>query len=117
MTAATQLTIGDIRGSEAASAMLRAVMTEAWAVGRAYGIPLADDLVERQYDLVLAQKDNEAASLRHDLLTGHRMELEALQGTLRRLGREAKIPTPWTDAAYAILQPWAIRNERAATGG
>ena len=82
------------------------------------GVPaqrVADDLVERQYTLVLAQKDNEAASLRHDLLTGHRMELEALQGTLRRLGREADIATPWTDAAYAILQPWAIRNERGAT--
>ena len=115
VTASTQLTIGDIRASEAASNMLRAVMTEAWSVGRAHGVPLADDLVERQYTLVMAQKDNEAASLRHDLLTGHRMELEALQGTLRRLGRETGIATPWTDAAYAILQPWAIRNELGVT--
>jgi 2-dehydropantoate 2-reductase len=114
VTAATQLTVGDIRGSEAASAMLRAVMAEAWTVGRALGVPLADDLVDRQHALVLAQRDDEAASLRHDLITGHRMELEALQGTLRRLGRETSIPTPWTDAAYAILQPWAIRNERNA---
>jgi 2-dehydropantoate 2-reductase len=115
VTAATQLTVGDIRGSEAASAMMRAIMDEAWSVGRAMGVPLADDLVERQHALVLAQKDSEASSLRHDLLTGHRMELEALQGTLRRLGRETGIATPWTDAAYAILQPWAIRNERAAS--
>ena len=41
-------------------------------------------------------------------------ELEALQGTLIRLGRETGIPTPWTDAAYAVLEPWARRNERAA---
>ena len=68
--------------------------------------------VARQHALVLAQADNEGTSLRHDLLTGHRMELEALQGTLRRLGRETGVPTPWTDAAYAILQPWARRNER-----
>jgi 2-dehydropantoate 2-reductase len=115
VTAATQLTIGDIRASEAASNMLREVMTEAWTVGRAKGVPLADDLVDRQYNLVMAQKDDEAASLRHDLLTGHRMELEALQGTLRRLGRETGIATPWTDATYAILQPWAIRNERGVT--
>ncbi len=112
VTAASQLTVGDIRGSEAASAMLRAIMAEAWSVGRAIGIPLADDLVDRQHALVLKQKDDEGSSLRHDLLTGHRMELEALQGTLRRLGRETGIETPWTDAAYAILQPWAIRNER-----
>jgi 2-dehydropantoate 2-reductase len=115
VTAATQLTVGDIRGSEAASAMMRAIMVEAWSVGRALSIPLADDLVDRQHALVLRQKDDEASSLRHDMRTGHRMELEALQGTLRRLGRETGIATPWTDAAYAILQPWAIRNERGAT--
>lgn len=115
VTATTQLTVGDIRGSDAASAMMRAIMAEAWTVGRALGVPLDDDLVDRQHALVLAQKDDEASSLRHDLLTGHRMELEALQGTLRRLGREAGIATPWTDAAYAILQPWAIRNARHAS--
>jgi ketopantoate reductase len=43
-------------------------------------------------------------------MTGHRMELEALQGTLSRLGREGGVPTPWTDAAYAVLEPWSIRN-------
>jgi 2-dehydropantoate 2-reductase len=111
VTAATQLTVGDIRRSPAAAAMLREIMQEAWSVGRALGVPLGDDLVDRQHALVLAQKDDEGTSLRHDLLIGHRMELEALQGTLRRLGREAGVPTPWTDAAYAILEPWAMRNE------
>jgi 2-dehydropantoate 2-reductase len=114
VTAATQLPVGPIRRSPAASAMLRSVMEEAWSVGRALGIPLADDLVERQHALVLRQNDEEGTSLRHDLLTGHRMELEALQGTLRRLGRQTGVPTPWTDAAYAILEPWAMRNERGA---
>jgi 2-dehydropantoate 2-reductase len=114
VTAATQLTIGDVRASAAATEMMRAVMREAWQVGRALGIPLADDLVDRQHALVLAQKDTEATSLRHDLVTGHRMELDALQGTLRRLGREAGVATPWTDAAYAILEPWAIRNAKDA---
>jgi len=112
VTAATQLTVGDIRGSVAASGMLRVIMTEAWSIGRALGVPLADDLVDRAHALVLAQDDDEGTSLRHDLLTGHRMELDALQGTLRRLGRQTGIPTPWTDAAFAILEPWAHRNER-----
>ena len=110
VTAATQLTVGDIRRSAAASAMLKSIMHEAWLVGRALGVPLADDHVERSHALVLEQADDEGTSLRHDLLTGHRMELDALQGTLMRLGRETGIPTPWTDAAYAVLEPWAIRN-------
>jgi 2-dehydropantoate 2-reductase len=113
VTATTQLPVGEIRRSHAASQMLRAIMVEAWSVGRALGVPLRDDLVDRQHKLVLAQADDEGTSLRHDLLTGHRMELEALQGTLIRLGRETGIPTPWTDAAYAVLEPWALRNERA----
>jgi len=116
LSAATQLTVGDLRRAPAAVAMLRAIMTEAWTVGRRLGVPLADDLVERQVALLLSQADGAGASLRHDLLTGHRMELEALQGTLGRLGRETGVPTPWTDAAYAILQPWALRNDRRALG-
>ena len=114
VTAATQLTVGAIRGSRPASEMLRAIMTEAWSIGRATGVALDAKLVERQHALVLAQNDDEGTSLRHDLMTGHRMELEALQGTLRRLGRENDIATPWTDAAYAILHPWAQRNEHRA---
>jgi 2-dehydropantoate 2-reductase len=114
VTAATQLTVGDVRRSAAASGMLRAVMHEAWSVGKALGVPLGDDLVDRQHALVLAQADGEGTSLRHDLLAGRRMELDALQGTLSRLGRETGVPTPWTDAAYAVLEPWAIRNAAPA---
>ena len=110
VSAGTQLPLGDIRRSEAAVRMLRSVMAEAGTVGRALGIPLADDLVDRQHALVLAQADDEGTSLRHDLLHGRRMEVDALQGTLSRLGRETGVPTPWTDAAFAILDPWAIRH-------
>lgn len=112
VSAGTQLRLGDIRRSAAAVGMLRAIAIEAWTVGRALGVPLRDDLVEERIALVLRQADDEGTSLRHDLLHGRRMEIEALQGTLARLGRETGVPTPWTDAAYAILQPWAIRNER-----
>ncbi|HEX5590810.1 MAG TPA: 2-dehydropantoate 2-reductase [Candidatus Limnocylindrales bacterium] len=113
MSAATQLTVGDLRRAPAAVEMLRGIMTEAWTVGRRLGVPLADDLVERQVALLLSQADGAGASLRHDLLTGHRMELEALQGTLKRLAAGHAVQTPWTNAAYAILQPWALRNDVA----
>jgi 2-dehydropantoate 2-reductase len=113
VSAGTQLPLGDIRRSAAAVDMLRAIALEAWTVGRALGVPLRDGLVEASIERVLAQADDEGTSLRHDLLHGRRMEIAALQGTLGRLGREAGVPTPWTDAAYAILEPWAIRNGTA----
>jgi 2-dehydropantoate 2-reductase len=90
--------------------MLHALMTEVWTVGRADGVALADDLVARQHTLLMSQAPDATASLRYDLSSGHRMELEALQGVVVRLGRRYGIPTPWMDAAYGILQPWARRN-------
>jgi 2-dehydropantoate 2-reductase len=111
MTAAVRLPIGEIRRSPAALEMLRAIMAEAWSVGSAAGVALDDDLVERQMSLLLAQDDGATASLYHDLVTGHRLEVEALQGTLVRLGRQFAVPIPFTEAAYAILQPWSIRND------
>jgi 2-dehydropantoate 2-reductase len=107
-----RLGIGAIRDAPAARAMLGAIMTEVWTIGRAEGVALADDLVERQLELLLTRNDDATASLYHDLVTGHRMETEALQGTAIRLGREHAIPTPSLDAAYAILEPWTLRNAR-----
>jgi len=111
MSAAVRLGLGDIRDAPAARAMLRALMTEAWSVGRAEGVALADDLVDRQHALLMSQAPDASASLRYDLVTGHRMELDALQGAVIRLGRRHGIATPWMDAAYAILEPWARRND------
>jgi 2-dehydropantoate 2-reductase len=114
MTGTVRLPIGAIRESAAATEMLRMLMAEVWAVGRAEGVPLADALVDRQMGLLLAQDAAGTTSLYHDLVGGHRMELEALQGTAIRLARRHGIATPALDAAYAILQPWAMLNERAA---
>ena len=113
MTGTVRLPIGAIRESPAATEMLRALMTEVWSVGRAEGVALADALVDRQMGLLLSQEASGTTSLYHDLVGGHRMELEALQGTAIRLARRHGIPTPALDAAYAILEPWAMRNEEA----
>jgi 2-dehydropantoate 2-reductase len=114
MTGTVRLGIGAIREAPAARAMLRAIMTEVWSIGRAAGVALADDLVETRMTLLLGQHDDASTSLYHDLVTGHRMETEALQGAAIRLGREHGIPTPWLHAAYAILEPWTLRNARPA---
>jgi 2-dehydropantoate 2-reductase len=112
MTGTVRLPIGAIRDSPAAKQMLRSLMTEVWAVGRAAGVALADGLVDREMNRLLSQHDGATTSLYHDLVTGHRMELEALQGAAIRIGREHGVATPNLAAAYAILQPWALRNER-----
>jgi 2-dehydropantoate 2-reductase len=112
VSAATRLPLGDIRRSPAAVDLLRGLMTEVANVGRATGVALPDDLVDRQLGLLRGQDAGSTASLYHDLVHGHRMEIEALQGATVRLGMEAGVATPLMSVAYAILQPWALRNER-----
>ena len=115
VTAATQLTVGDVRRSPAASAMLRAIMVEAWSIGRALGIPLADDLVDRQHKLVLEQADDEGTSLRHDLLIGHRMELDALRGRCAASGRETGIPRPGRTPCTRSSSRWRFGTSGGET--
>jgi len=110
MAAGVRLGIGEIREAPASREMLRTLMIEVAAVGRASGVRLDDDVVERQFALLTGQNAGATASQYHDLVNGRRMELEALEGTVIRLGRAHGVPTPRMDAAYAMLEPWARRN-------
>jgi 2-dehydropantoate 2-reductase len=69
-------------------------MEEAAAVGRAMGIPLPQDCVEQHWTLVSALDPSVRGSISPDLLAGRRLELEALNGTVVRLGRQMGISTP-----------------------
>jgi len=44
---------------------------------------------------------------------GNRMELEALHGTIVRLAHRHGLTAPVSEVVYAILKPWAVRNEKA----
>jgi 2-dehydropantoate 2-reductase len=110
MTATTRLPIGEIRSDPSALAMLRALVEEVAAVGRAEGVALPDTIVDFHLRSVLALPPDGRSSLYHDLVTGHRMELEALHGTLVRLADKHGIAAPAARAVYAILSPWAARH-------
>jgi 2-dehydropantoate 2-reductase len=53
------------------------------------------------------------SSLHDDLVAGRRMELEALHGFIVRRAAEHGLAVPMSEAVYAILQPWAARNQPA----
>jgi 2-dehydropantoate 2-reductase len=52
------------------------------------------------------------SSLHDDLVAGRRMELEALHGLVVRRAAQHGVPVPMSEAIYAILKPWALRNQR-----
>jgi 2-dehydropantoate 2-reductase len=109
LTAATGLPIGEIRDSPAAWDLFRQVVTEAWQVGRAEGVPLPDDLVEQHLAFASGLEPDGRSSLHDDKVAGRRMELEALLGQLVRRADAHVVPAPAAGALYAVLEPWARR--------
>jgi 2-dehydropantoate 2-reductase len=110
MTAAVRLPLGEIRDCPESWAMFGRIVAEVVALGRAEGVRLPADAVDEQLRLAAAQPAGAYSSLHHDLVTGHRMELEALHGSVVRRAAQHGVPVPACEAVYGILRPWAARN-------
>jgi len=114
MTAAVRLPIGEIRTAAASWAAFSRLVAEVCAVAEADGTPVPQAAQERALALAQAAEPGSFSSLHDDLVAGRRMELEALHGFVVRRAAQHGLAVPTSEAVYAILQPWAIRNQRAA---
>jgi 2-dehydropantoate 2-reductase len=107
LTAATRETIGVIRETPATWRLFRVILEEATALGRAAGVDLPADTVDRTVAFAESIPPGNRASLAQDLLQSRRLELEALHGHAARLGERLGVPTPAIFAVYAALLPHA----------
>ena len=107
VTALTRLPFGPIRDCAEARELFRGAMQEADAVGRAHGVALPPDLVDRHLEMMLGLPAAGHGSMLQDLRAGRRLELEALNGAVVREGEQAGVATPLNFAVYAALKPYA----------
>ena len=114
LTATVRLPIGEIRAAAAAWAAFSRLVAEVCAVAEAEGHTVPPAAQERALALAQAMPGS-FSSLHDDLVAGRRMELEALHGFVVRRAAQHGLAVPTSEAVYAILQPWAIRNQRAST--
>ncbi len=114
MTATARLPIGEIRTATAAWAAFGRLVAEVCAVAAADGNPVPQAAQEHALALAQAIEPGSFSSLHDDLVAGRRMELEALHGFVVRRAAQHGLAVPTSEAVYAILQPWAIRNQRAS---
>ena len=102
------------QSAQPAWAAFSRLVAEVCAVAAAEGHPVPQAARERA--LAVAQAvPGSFSSLHDDLTAGRRMELEALHGFVVRRAARHGLAVPMSEAVYAILQPWAIRNQRART--
>jgi 2-dehydropantoate 2-reductase len=81
-------------------------MREAWTVGRAQGIALADDFVATQMRFVDGLPAEMRSSLQNDLAAGNRLEVPWLSGAVARMARERGIAAPVNATIHAALKPY-----------
>ena len=112
MTATVRLPLGEIRSQEESWEMYRRIIDEVCRVGRATGVDLPDGTVDRWLEFAEDLGADSYSSLHYDMTHGKPMELEALHGAVVEHGRENEIAVPMTEAVYAILRPWAQRNQQ-----
>lgn len=106
VTALTRLPLGQVFAYPETGELLIAVMREGEALAQAHGIALPYGIVERSYATLQALEPEAMGSMAFDLLAGHRLELEALNGTMVRLGHEHGLSLPFNFAIYAALKPY-----------
>ena len=104
MTSLGRVDTGVIRADPVMRAVYCDAMRETITVGRAMGVELPDDVMERALNWL----DSSApimASLAVDLLSGRRLEVEWLSGAIHRFGEKTGVPTPIHSTVYAALRP------------
>ncbi len=108
MMALARLPIGHLRDDADIAPYFIAAYEEVAAVGRATGIALPTDAVERTLNFNRNAPAHLMASMGADLLRGNRIELPWLSGKVIELGRKHGVPTPTHAFLYAMLKPYIM---------
>jgi len=108
ITAATRQPLGKLRDDPDIRPLMIAAFRETFEVGRAKGIALPDDAIDRILDFVGHAPPAMKASMALDLERGNRLELPWLGGKVVALGRELGVPTPIHTMFYALLKPYIM---------
>jgi 2-dehydropantoate 2-reductase len=108
MMAATRQPIGKLRDDPDLRPLFMAAYKEVIDVGRARGVALPADAVERIVSLTSHMPPAMKASMALDLDRGNRLELPWLGGKVVELGRQFGVPTPTHSMMAAMLKPYIM---------
>jgi len=102
-----RLPAGPVRDSPESMQLIRDTMDENVAVAEACGIEIPEKFVDDAMKIVDGYASWAMPSMEVDLMAGHRLELDAMIGTIVRLGREKGVQTPINSTIYRALLPYS----------
>jgi 2-dehydropantoate 2-reductase len=108
ITALARQPIGVLRDDPDLRPIFLAAWREVIDVGRAKGVALPADALDKILDFTSHAPSAMKASMALDLDRGNRLEVPWLSGKVAELGRQFGIPTPTHSMMYAMLKPYAM---------
>ena len=102
--------IGTVLADPDLNQMMEDAVAEVVAVGKARGIPLAEDMVAHTIRNVDGAPKETMSSMSLDLLRGKPLELPWLSAKVAEYGEELGIPTPTHKFMASVLKPFAEGN-------
>jgi 2-dehydropantoate 2-reductase len=102
VSALTRATLGELMGDNGSRDLIRGLMLEVEAVGRAYGIE-PDISVDRRIQGA-ARVGEHRTSMLQDVDAGRRLEVEALVGSVIEMGHLKGVHTPSLEIVYRLTR-------------
>jgi 2-dehydropantoate 2-reductase len=110
LTAVTRLPIDELLAVPETRDLFREMVGELALVARAEGVELAGDIVDQKTAFAEGLGPDSYSSLHHDLVTGHRLELDALHGEVTRRASHHGLSVPVSQMIYSLLRPWELAH-------
>lgn len=107
--AVTRAPIGVFRSQAGTRQMMEQTMAEICSLARARNIALHKDIIASSMRFLDSLPPDGTASMQRDIMNGRPSELEAQNGAVVRMGREAGVETPVNDFIYHSLLPMEMR--------
>ena len=105
MASAARLSPRDLMEFPEGASMFKSAIQEVADVGTASGVRFGEDDVQGAMDLIAARPMGARGSMQADLEAGRPLELDAIVGSVGRIGRKVNVPTPIFDLLYTLLLP------------
>ncbi|MBO2543222.1 2-dehydropantoate 2-reductase [Salegentibacter sp. BDJ18] len=101
----TRVSIDKIRESEYLYELLQKTAQEIKLVANAKGIPLADEHLEKAFEIIQNQPPGTTASTQRDIMAGRPSELENFNGFIVKEAEKLGLATPVNKMIYECLLP------------
>ena len=103
LTTLTNQPIGPIVQCPESAEVLRAVIGEVAAVGRAARVNIPDNAVDQTFNMAVSAPRTMKSSMQRDMERGRAIEIEALNGAVVRIGARYGVPTPVNSTIYGCV--------------